>query len=251
VQGAFTGASEARSGLVREAQGGTLFLDEVDALPYNAQAKLLRFLQDKTYRAVGSSKPVQADVRILAASNQDLAAMVERGGFRRDLYFRLNVLSVTLPPLRERHGDIPLLARHFVQQVCHAARRPVLQMPTEMLAQLGAHDWPGNVRELRHAIERAVLMTDVSAPAITPSDIWLAVPSADDRRARESFQSAKARVVEQFERHYIEQLLSSCEGNVTRAAKLACKNRRAFFELMRKHRILPEHFRQRTGSPQP
>ncbi|MFS8979368.1 sigma-54 dependent transcriptional regulator [Cupriavidus necator] len=245
LRGAFTSASETRAGLVREAEGGTLFLDEVDALPLAAQPKLLRFLEDKTYRPVGGSRPAVADIRIIAASNQDLAHLVQVGRFRRDLFFRLNVLAVTLPPLRERSGDIALLARHFVRKACARARRPALDIAAAVLDQLIAYEWPGNVRELRHAIERAVLLAERSASSINTLDFgpFCPSPGAAGSLADESFQSAKARVVERFERSYIERLLSSCQGNVTSAAKLARKDRRAFFELMRKHKILSEAFR--------
>jgi DNA-binding NtrC family response regulator len=243
VRGAFTGASCARTGLVREAEGGTLFLDEVDSLPYGSQSKLLRFLQDKSYRQVGSSKLAFADVRVIASSNQDVPALIAQGRFRQDLYFRLNVLSIHLPPLRERREDIPLLALHFVRKACEAARRSPLSVSPALLAKWQAHHWPGNVRELRHAVERAVLFTDPRASCIHPQEESpLALHETDS-----SFQSAKARIVSHFERSYLEQALRSCDGNITRAAGIAGKNRRAFFELLRKHQINADHFRQ-TGA---
>jgi DNA-binding NtrC family response regulator len=242
VRGAFTGASCARSGLVREAEGGTLFLDEVDSLPYGSQSKLLRFLQDKSYRPVGSSKLIVADLRVIASSNQDVLALIARGRFRQDLFFRLNVLSIHLPPLRERREDIPLLARHFVRKACQGAKRPVLGISPTVLASWLTHDWPGNVRELRHAVERAVLFTDPQSSCIEPRKESPIAPP--EPRVDASFRSAKARVVTHFERSYLEQALRTCDGNITRAAELAGKNRRAFFQLLRKHRIQAEHFRQ-------
>ena len=242
TRGAFTSANAARSGLVREAEGGTLFLDEIDALPYGAQAKLLRFLQEKEYRAVGSSQLQHADVRVIAASNTNLRARVDSGIFRRDLYYRLNVLNLSLPPLRERREDIATLALHFLRRFSASQQRPVLGLSPQALQRLLAYEWPGNVRELKHAIERAVLMC--RDPVIGERDLQLGdSPLAAAEPCEESFRRAKARVVESFERGYIEQALSSSGGNVTHAARAVRKNRRAFFELMRKHGIVPERYR--------
>lgn len=237
AKGAFTHAHAARAGLVREAEGGTLFLDEIDALPCAAQAKLLRFLQEKEYRAVGSNQVMHADVRVIAATNRTPAELAARGGFRQDLLFRLNVLSLHLPLLRERSADIPTLAMHFMRNAAKQWNLPLPSLSPAALKKLLAHDWPGNVRELRNVIDRAVLMS--ATQRLSADDIELDNPSgamclpAED----ESFRKAKARVVEAFERQYIEQLLASHAGNVTHAARAAKKNRRAFFELMRKYKI--------------
>lgn len=241
TRGAFTNAYDERPGLLREASGGTLFLDEIDCLPYGAQAKFLRFLQEKEYRPVGSSKLLHADVRIIAASNSNLPEVIARNQFRRDLYFRLNVLSVQLPPLRERCEDIPMLVQHFLHHFTRQFGRNVIGLAPLVMQRLIRYAWPGNVRELKHVMERAVLTA--AGPMLISDDIDI-----EDMGAvtviNESFRDAKARVVENFERVYIEQLLVTCEGNVTQAAKVAQKNRRAFFELMRKYRITPERFRQ-------
>ncbi|CAG9244925.1 Transcriptional regulatory protein GlrR [Paraburkholderia unamae] len=241
ARGAYTSAHAARSGLVREAEGGTLFLDEIDALPLGAQTKLLRFLQEMEYRPVGSDRLWHADVRVIAASNHDLAALVERGAFRSDLYFRLNVLSLNLPALRERAEDVPALAGHFAQLCCRKARRPALGLTARATRKLLAYAWPGNVRELYNVIERAVLFC--GGPVIDADDLALPEPRGPDI-APESFRDAKARSVTAFERDYIERLLATHAGNITQAATAARKNRRAFFELMRKHAIAPERFRQ-------
>jgi DNA-binding NtrC family response regulator len=240
IRGAYTSAHAARSGLVREAEGGTLFLDEIDSLPLGAQTKLLRFLQEKEYRPVGAAAVLRADVRVLTAANHDVRALVERGAFRRDLYFRLNVLTLELPSLRERPDDIPELARHFIEQFCRKGRRSVLSLTAPAMRKLLSHSWPGNVRELSNVIERAVLFCH--GPLIAADDLQLPdeVPPPEDV---ESFRAAKARTVEAFERSYIERLLSVNAGNITRAASAARKNRRAFFALMRKHAIAPERFR--------
>ncbi|MGZ5715517.1 MAG: sigma 54-interacting transcriptional regulator, partial [Caldimonas sp.] len=240
VKGAYTTAHAGRSGLVREAEGGTLFLDDVDCLPLSAQVKLLRFVQEREYRAVGSNSVQRADVRLIAASNHRLPQMVARGEFRQDLYFRLNVLTLELPPLRERQSDIPALARHFLRRFSERHGRHIVALSARASERLMAHEWPGNVRELQHAIERAVLLA--SGPTLGENDIEIAgaLPlGAEDA----SFRAAKDRVVRQFERGYIERLLASCGGNVTHAAAQAGKNRRAFFELMRKHDIAAARFR--------
>jgi two-component system response regulator GlrR len=240
VRGAYTAAHASREGLVREAEGGTLFLDDVDCLPLAAQTKLLRFLQEKEYRQVGANAVHKANVRVIAASNRSLEELAVRGQFRQDLFYRLNVLNLSLPPLRARRGDVPELALHFARKCARAAGRPEVTLTPAALRRLAAHDWPGNVRELKHLIDRAVLLA--TGCAIGPEDLDLgadpAAPADDD-----SFQAAKAKLVADFERGYIEQLLRSHHGNVTHAALAARKNRRAFFELMRKHQIEPVRFR--------
>ena len=234
ARGAFTSAHETRVGLVAQAQGGTLFLDEVDSLPPLAQVKLLRFLQDKEYRPVGSSRPQRADVRIISASNGDLAGLCERGTFRADLYYRLDVLTLSLPPLRERGEDVIALAEHFADRFARQFRRRVGGLAPDARARLRAHAWPGNVRELEHTIERAVLLAP--GEVLRAADLDLRQPPTDLPVA-ESFQAAKARVVEQFERRCIENALALSEGNITHAADSVSKNRRAFWQLMRKYGI--------------
>ncbi len=247
VRGAYTHAHSARIGLVAEAEHGTLLLDEVDALPPAAQAKLLRFLQDKQYRQVGSSTLRQADVRVIAASNRALDRLVQRGEFRQDLYFRLNVLTLTLPPLRERRDDIAELAGHFLAGALREAGRHGGGLTPGALRRLVEHAWPGNVRELQHTIERAVLLgsgsllqaSDIELDGVPAGSADAAAAGADD----ECFRSAKARVVQHFERDYIERALQASAGNIANAARMAQKNRRAFFELLRKHAIDAERFR--------
>jgi two-component system, NtrC family, response regulator GlrR len=243
VKGAYTTAHAPRSGLVREAEGGTLFLDDVDCLPLSAQVKLLRFVQEREYRAVGSNHVQHADVRIVAASNLRLPQMVARGEFRQDLFFRLNVLTLELPALRDRADDIPALALHFLRHFSERHGRHVTTLTAAALDKLLAHDWPGNVRELQHAMERAVLLAP--GPTLSPDDVEIAGASSPSRAddAASTFSSAKAKVVRQFERGYIERVLANCGGNVTRAAEAAGKDRRAFFELMRKHEISASRFR--------
>ena len=236
---AFTGASSARPGLIREAEGGTLFLDEIDSLPLAAQVKLLRFLQEKEYRALGSTKLRKASLRIVAAANTDPREAVERGQLRQDLYYRLNVIPLSMPPLRERREDIPLLAQHFLSRFAADFDKPSLQLDRQALQKLLQHDWPGNVRELKHVLERAVVLCRRAVVQVADIDLQRRSESS----CIESFQEAKARIIQQFERSYIRSLLVVCQGNISQAARMARKNRRAFWELIRKHRIDAHSFK--------
>jgi DNA-binding NtrC family response regulator len=238
-RGAFTGASTAQHGLIHEAEGGTLFLDEIDCLPLLTQTKLLRFLQEKEYRPLGSARTRQADVRIIAASNINLEEAVKRGRMRQDLYYRLNIVPLTLPPLRERHEDIPLLARHFLSQYAAELGKTVAELSPEAVQRLVFYDWPGNIRELEHVIERAVVLCE--SEQISGEDIPL--PVSAEINGDDSFRQAKAKVVARFEKSYIERLLISHHGNISQAAQATRKNRRAFFQLIRKHRIDARSFK--------
>ncbi len=244
-RGAYTGATAAQHGLIQEAEGGTLFLDEIDCLPLLAQTKLLRFLQEREYRPLGSARARGADVRVIAAANVGLEEAVRSGRMRSDLYYRLNIVPLVLPPLRERREDIPLLAHHFLAQYAAEFDRPFTGLAPDALRKLVLHDWPGNVRELEHAVERAVMLCE-TPPLLAAANISL---PGDDLYVTddESFQQAKARVVAQFERSYIQRLLISCHGNITDAARAARKNRRAFWQLIRKHRIDVARFKMGTS----
>jgi transcriptional regulator with PAS, ATPase and Fis domain len=238
-QGAFTGAEGRKPGLIQEAEGGTLFLDEIDSLPLLAQVKLLRFLQDKTYRPLGSTRERRADVRVLAATGTDPLDAVRSGRLRQDLYYRLNVILITLPPLRERKEDIPLLACHFLEKLSADLCREVPDLSSAAMRKLTSYDWPGNVRELEHVIERTVVLC--GSHTIREEDIVL--PQLDSKPIHESFNEAKKRFVHQFERGYIQKLLILHEGNISKAAEAAQKHRRAFWELIRKHDIDAGKFR--------
>jgi DNA-binding NtrC family response regulator len=240
VKGAFTTAHAAREGLVREADGGTLFLDDVDGLPPAAQAKLLRFLQDREYRPVGANALRHADVRVVAASNRDLARLAARGEFRPDLFYRLSVLTLGLPPLRQRREDHALLAQHFLAR----SAAPAAGLTAAALQRLAAHDWPGNVRELQHVIDRACVR--VRDRPINAADLVFDGQAATAEAGADgaaTFREAKRALVSSFERGMIEQLLSAHGGNVTRAAAAARKNRRAFVALMRKYAIESSDYR--------
>jgi two-component system, NtrC family, response regulator GlrR len=235
---AYSGANAAHTGIVHEAEGGTLLLDEIDCLPLLAQVKLLRLLQEKEYRPLGSVRACQADVRVLAAANGDLEEAVAAGRLRQDLYYRLNVIPLRLPPLRERRQDIPLLVRHFLDRFSRESRRPPARFAAAAMQRFIAHDWPGNVRELEHAVERAIVLTPPGEVVVDPR---IGPPPAT--MASEGLKQAKARAVAQFEVSYIRGLLLANDGNISRAARAADKNRRAFWELIRKHRIDAQSFR--------
>lgn len=232
-RGAYTSAATLQAGLIEEANGGTLFLDEIDCLPVFAQVKLLRFLQEKEYRPLGSAKIRRADVRIVAASNLNLEEAVAHGKVRQDLYYRLNIISLILPPLRERREDIPLLARHFLTRYSSELDKDVTDFSQEAMQLLMAHHWPGNVRELEHVIERAIVLCE--SLILEARD--LVISPAARNGVQQSLQEAKAKEIARFERDYIHGLLSACKGNITRAAQVAKKNRRAFWQLIQKHQI--------------
>ncbi len=242
-RGAFTGAAGSRPGLIQEADGGTLFLDEVDSLTLLAQVKLLRFLQEKEYRPLGSTKTRQADVRVIAATNINIEKAVQEGKLRRDLYYRLDIIPLLLPPLRERREDIPLLANHFLAKYAAEFGKCVTGFSPEAMQKLLLYEWPGNVRELENVVERAVALCEQKL--IRSADILLS--RHEMGAGQESFQEAKARIVAQFERTYIQSLLLAYEGNITRAAQAAQKDRRAFWHLLRKHQIDVQRFRASTS----
>lgn len=240
ARGAYTDARSATVGVVGMAEGGTLFLDEIDSLSLPVQAKLLRFLQEGTFRSLGSDKYKRANVRVIAASNRSLARAVREKAFRDDLFFRLSVLRVDLPPLRERLTDIPLLAHHFLQssQTLSAGAK---RFHSGVITKLQRHNWPGNVRELSNVIKRAVLFS--SGLEIGPQDIVFdeAFDSAESDQVlvQHDFRSAKATAVTAFERQYLSSLLQEHGGNITRAASAAGQDRSAFRRLLKKHGISP------------
>ncbi len=245
-QGAFTDARLGRPGLIAQGQKGTIFLDEVGTLTARAQAVLLRVLQDKTFRMLGSRREERADVRFVAATNGPLGQMVESGAFRADLYYRLRVFTISLPTLRDRKDDILLLAAHFLKK--HAPPdRPEVQLSPAARAALLTFDWPGNIRELEHAILRATQICQTNV--IEVEDLGLPPPS---QQATPSvrlvsstvspFKSLKKVSVEAFERDYLTQLLAAHHGNVSQAARAAGKDRRELGRLLKKHHLEPKAF---------
>ena len=243
VQGAFTGAKTTRRGLIDEANGGTLFLDEVDCLPLMAQVKFLRFLQEREYRPLGATKTSKVDVRVIAATNVNCEAAVRAGKLRQDLYYRLNVIQLQLPSLRDRREDIPLLAHHFLNKYAVEFNKQVTGFSPDAIRKLILYDWPGNVRELEHVIMRAIVLS--TKPLICAAGI--AISDSETLPVPESFQEAKNRMVDQFEKTYIKGLLLSNHCNISKSAKAAQKNRRAFFELIRKHHISVQTLKSRAS----
>jgi len=232
-RGAFTDAHERRRGLVSEAEGGTLFLDEVEALAPKAQVALLRFLQDQCFRPLGSTRELQGDVRLIAASNRPLETLVATGGFRQDLLYRLKVLHLELPPLRERGRDAVLLAMHFAERYARKYATPGPAFDAVTLEWIAAQPWPGNIRELENWVHRAVLMGD----AQEPSDATFAAAEQTQNATFESYRNAKALALRTFERDFLLRALRQAGGNVSAAAQLVGKERRAFGKLLKKHAI--------------
>jgi two-component system response regulator HydG len=234
VRGAFTGAITTRKGLFEEAHGGTLVLDEIGDITPIFQAKLLRVLQTREIRPVGSTKHVAIDVRVIAATNKDLKQLVAERQFRDDLYYRLAVVPLFFPPLRERHEDIPVLAEHFLRQSCERNKLPLKRLSPETLRLLIAAPWPGNVRELEHTIERAVLLSpgpDIQPQRIAlewPAERALAVPTSGDlSQARALLDSA--------EREKLQGALAQARGNRSRAAKLLGISRSTLYERLKRY----------------
>jgi len=235
VRGAFTGAIGDRKGVFEEADGGTIFLDEIGELPLDLQPKLLRVLERREVRRVGASQSRRVDVRIIAATNRDLTAEMNRGDFREDLYFRLAVVRVRLPPLRTRREDIPLLVQHFVDRIAPGSK----PLSPDLLHALATQPWPGNVRELRNAVERAVAMAGPAAPKSAAGVPIVQTPGMESFFTL-SYKDALERWSERFERAYLEYALKVSGGSVTGAARLFGVNRRFVQRLMKRLGIREE-----------
>ncbi len=236
-KGAFTGATHDHPGLFQAADGGMLFLDEVGDMPLTAQAKLLRVLQERQVRPVGGVESVGVDVRIVSATHRDLDTAVSEGRFREDLYYRLNVVTLTLPTLAERREDIPLLARHFLGLVTRDSMPEVKGFSPDAMARLIAYDWPGNVRQLYNVVERTVVLS--TTPLIPASQVERALNEAPTELP------SLVETRDHAEREYISRILMLTEGNVTAAARLAKRNRTEFYKLLNRHHIDPALFKRR------
>ena len=233
-KGAFTGAIARREGKFEAADGGTLFLDEVGDMPLETQAKLLRAIQEKEFERVGGNLPIRVDVRLIAATNQDLESAVRAGRFREDLYYRLRVVELAIPPLAERREDIPLLIDHFLREAAARFGRDPKPLTGEALRACVAHEWRGNVRELRSAVEQALLLAP--GPEITAADLFgrpaiPETPAPDPLPA--TFREAKERMVENFERDFLRQALRRHGGNITKAAEEVGMHRQNLQQKMR------------------
>ncbi|MET0349981.1 MAG: sigma 54-interacting transcriptional regulator [Rhizobacter sp.] len=235
VKGSFTGAVANHRGLFQAADGGTLFLDEIGDMPPALQVKLLRVLQERSVRPVGASDSIPVDVRILSATHRDLDAAMAEGQFREDLFYRLNVVALTLPPLGDRREDIPLLANHFLSKLGEKYGKPLNGFAPDALKALATAPWPGNVRQLHNVVEQ------VSALATTPLIPLALVQRALRVPTVEVLSFAQAR--ERFERDYLVGLLKMTDGNVADAARLADRNRTEFYRLLQKHGLTPGRFR--------
>lgn len=250
-RGAFTGAHREKKGLVEAAEGGSLFLDEVGEMPLELQAKFLRFLESRQYRRLGSTAARTADVRLIAATNKNLEAEVKEGRFREDLFFRLNVVQIALPPLRERVEDIPLLVKHFIGIFNERYGRSITGMDPEAMQALLSYDWPGNVRALQNTLEN--IMVTKESGVIETSDLPARILGRAASQAVKdipaytglSFRKAK----EAFERQYFRSLLSSTENNVTRAALEAGLSRRQLYEKLHKYHLRREEDEEMPVEP--
>jgi two-component system response regulator AtoC len=234
-RGAFTGAVRTRRGLLETASGGTCFLDEVGELLPALQAKLLRVLQERVVRRVGSNETIPVDLRLIAATNRDLRKRVEDGEFREDLYYRLNVVTVRVPALRDRPLDIPLLAQHFLAKYRQASGTPVSGFAPETLALLADHDWPGNVRELEHVVERAVALA--SSELILPENL---PPEVRPTPAPPPELPARWMTLEELRRWYVDRVLEHTEGNKQRAADVLGIDRRTLYRMFERESEPPE-----------
>ncbi|AKK83717.1 MULTISPECIES: two-component system response regulator GlrR [Klebsiella] len=236
ARGAFTGAVSNREGLFQAAEGGTLFLDEIGDMPVALQVKLLRVLQERKVRPLGSNRDIDIDVRIVSATHRDLPKAMARGEFREDLFYRLNVVNLKIPPLSERAEDIPLLANHLLRQSADRHKPFVRAFSTDAMKRLMAAKWPGNVRQLVNVIEQCVALT--SSPVI--SDALVEQALEGENTALPTFVEAR----NQFELNYLRKLLQITKGNVTHAARMAGRNRTEFYKLLSRHELDANDFKE-------
>jgi two-component system response regulator GlrR len=255
-KGAFTGAVKSTKGLFTQAHGGTLFLDEIGDMPLSTQSKLLRVLQERQFYPVGSEVPMEVDVRVIVATNKDLEEQVRKGLFRDDLFYRIHVIPILLPSLRERKEDIVPLVEHFLRKFSQQMKKEVKGLTPEALRKLMMHEWPGNVRELENTIEYAVAMTQKD---MVTEDFVLQGKSGTVERGGPGAAQEKAGTPTEglrslkdardaFERDYLVQVLSMTEGNVSQAAKLAGKYRADFYDLLKKHELKADEFKKAKPS---
>lgn len=236
-RGAFTGAVRSKKGFFVQAEKGTFFLDEISEMPLTMQSKLLRVLEERECYPLGGSKAVKIDTRIIVASNKNLMAEVENGNFRKDLYYRIHVIPIVLPPLRERKEEIPILAEHFLKKFCREMQKDIQGIAQNAIRKMMMYDWPGNVREMENTIEYAVAMA--TKDVITEELVLQA-----QLPAGETLKPLKA-AKDDFEKNYVMQLISLTKGNVSQAAKLAGKYRADFYDLLRKYNLKPNDFREK------
>jgi two-component system response regulator HydG len=247
VKGSFTGAQRDQKGLFDAADGGTIFLDEIGDIPPATQVRLLRVLQEGEFKRVGSTDAIRVDVRVIAATHRDLPKLVKSGRFREDLFYRLNVINLQLPPLRDRVEDVALLAHHFLRRYTERLGKKVKGISGDAMELLGGYRWPGNVRELENALERAVVLCrgdSIGAadlpPAITGRSAPLVreAPAGGDEAAwlSQSYAAAKEQALRRFEKGYVDALMKACDNNISAAARKAGMDRSNFKRVLRKYR---------------
>jgi DNA-binding NtrC family response regulator len=249
-KGAYTDAKQTQSGLIAHAEGGTLFLDEIEALSVKGQVALLRFIEDKKIRPLGGKAYRKVNIRIVAAANASIVELVKKGQFRQDLWYRLMLLQLRLPPLRERNSDIQCLSEYFMQKFRAQYHQPNKRLHQNTLEWMYSYHWPGNVRELEHFIHRQFLLNEKpwvieQNNAKQPSERRKLIDRRVNFKLDSPFIKAKHSVVSQFEKRYLIELLTRTKGNVTHAAQMAQKERRALGKLIKKHRIDPTHYHDR------
>ncbi len=235
-KGAFSGAIREAKGLFLQAHGGTIFLDEIADMPLSIQAKILRVLQERQVRPIGSEKLIEVDVRIIVATNKNLEDQMKRGFFREDLYYRVHVIPLHIPPLRERKEDIPPLAEHFIEKARLQMKKEIKGLTPQAMQKLMLYDWPGNVRELENTIEYAAAMTDKE---FISADLILQTKGVETQEPIKPLKEAR----DAFEKSYLIYLLELCKGNVSEAAKCAGKYRADFYDLLKKHSLNPSDFK--------
>ena len=236
-KGAFTGAVQNKEGLMIQAQGGTFFLDEISEMPLSMQVKLLRVMQEKEFFPVGGRKTIKMDIRFIATTNKNLKEEVKKGTFREDLFYRIHVIDIHLPPLRERQGDVPVLSHYFLDKLSKEMNKEITGFSAAALQKLMLHSWPGNVRELQNTVESAVAMATEN---IISDDLILPALKTEVNNLR-PLKDAK----ENFEKNYLLQLIELTEGNMAQAARLAGKYRADLYELLKKYDLNPSDFRKK------
>jgi two-component system response regulator GlrR len=236
-KGAFTGAVQNKEGLMFQAQGGTFFLDEISEMPLSMQVKLLRVMQEKEFFPVGGTKTIKMDIRFISTTNKNLKEEVKKGNFREDLFYRVHVIDIHLPPLRERQGDIPVLSHYFLDKLSKEMNKKITGFSSAAMQKLMFHSWPGNVRELQNTVESAVAMATEN---IISEDLILPALKAKVNNLK-PLKDAK----ENFEKNYLLQLIELTEGNMAQAARLAGKYRADLYELLKKYDLKPSNFRKK------
>ena len=243
-KGAFTGADRAKRGLLELAHVGTLFLDEIGELNIELQAKLLRTLQERAFRRLGGERLVNVDIRIISSTNRDLPLEVQQGRFRQDLLYRLNVVSITLPPLRDRPGDVSLLATHFLQEFSRAGGKNRIGIEPEALSLLERYQWPGNIRELRNVIERAVALCDGHAARVRDLPEYVLMQERIGKQIHTSvgYKAVQEQWVESQGKQYLTALLHRHQGNISAVAREAQLSRKSVYEMLRRFDIDAQQF---------